>query len=186
MAKIKKMMELEENGDEQQFFPQTHADAVLDLHEYLKKYVIPGAINGKDGKDGTNGLSAYDIAVLQGFQGTATDWIRSLKGDKGDKGDKGEVGATGPRGLTGETGPQGIQGPKGDTGATGARGPQGIQGPKGDKGERGDSGVIVPVNGFFTLTVDKDGNLWSVSSGSEAPMFSLDDDGSLYYVTNTE
>lgn len=36
MAKIKKMMELEENGDEQQFFPQTHADAVLDLHEYLK------------------------------------------------------------------------------------------------------------------------------------------------------
>ena len=47
MAKIKKMMELEENGDEQQFFPQTHADAVLDLHEYLKKYVIPGAINGK-------------------------------------------------------------------------------------------------------------------------------------------
>ncbi len=40
MAKIKKMMELEENGDERQFFPQTHADAVLDLHDYLKKYVI--------------------------------------------------------------------------------------------------------------------------------------------------
>ena len=92
MAKIKKMMELEENGDEQQFFPQKHADAVLDLHEYLKQYVIPGAINGKDGRDGTNGLSAYDIAVVQGFKGTATEWINSLKGDKGD------TGAQGPKG----------------------------------------------------------------------------------------
>ena len=163
MAKIKKMMELEENGDEQQFFPQTHADAVLDLHEYLKKYVIPGAINGKDGKDGTNGLSAYDIAAIQGFQGTATDWIRSLKGDKGDKGDRGEVGATG---------------------AAGARGPQGIQGLQGPKGERGDSGVTVPANGFFTMTVDANGDLWAVSSGSDAPEFSLDSDGNLYYVTN--
>ena len=163
MAKIKKMMELEENGDEQQFFPQTHADAVLDLHDYLKKYVIPGAVNGKDGRDGTNGLSAYDIAVIQGFKGTATDWIRSLKGDKGDKGDRGEVGATG---------------------TAGARGPQGIQGLQGPKGERGDSGVTVPANGFFTLTVDANGDLWAVSSGSDAPEFSLDSDGNLYYVTN--
>lgn len=172
MVKIKKMMELEENGDEQQFFPQTHADAVLDLHEYLKKYVIPGAVNGKDGKDGTNGLSAYDIAVIQGFKGTATDWIRSLKGDKGDKGDKGATGA------------QGVKGDTGATGTAGARGPQGIQGLQGPKGERGDSGVTVPANGFFTLTVDANGDLWAVSSGSDAPEFSLDSDGNLYYVTN--
>lgn len=66
MVKIKKMMELEENGDEQQFFPQTHADAVLDLHEYLKKYVIPGAINGKDGKDGMTGPTGSNIIKYDG------------------------------------------------------------------------------------------------------------------------
>lgn len=147
MAKIKKMMELEENGDEQQFFPQTHADAVLDLHEYLKKYVIPGAVNGKDGKDGTNGLSAYDIAVIQGFKGTATEWINSLKGDKGPAGVAPTIGSNGnwvingvdsgkpSRGATGSAGATPTIGSNGNwfiNGVDSGKPSRGVQGDKGD------------------------------------------------------
>jgi hypothetical protein len=37
--------------------------------------------NGADGKDGRDGLSAYEIAVENGFEGTAAEWIASLKGN---------------------------------------------------------------------------------------------------------
>lgn len=133
-----------------------------------------------------------------------------VKGEQGPMGAQGPVGATGaagatgpqgPKGATGATGPQGPQGPagatgaKGATGATGAtgpqgvkgtqgeRGPQGIQGPKGEKGERGDSGVTAPLSGFFSLTVDAEGNLWAhAADGASAPPFSYDaDTGELYY-----
>ena len=133
-----------------------------------------------------------------------------VKGEQGPTGAQGPVGATGaagatgpqgPKGATGATGPQGVQGATGATGATGAkgatgttgpqgvkgeqgeRGPQGIQGPKGEKGERGDSGVTVPLSGFFSLTVDSDGNLWShVADGAAAPPLSYDPStGELYY-----
>ena len=133
-----------------------------------------------------------------------------VKGEQGPIGPQGPVGATGaagatgpqgPKGATGATGPQGPQGPAGATGAAGAkgatgatgpqgvkgeqgeRGPQGIQGPKGDKGEQGDSGVTAPLSGFFSLTVDAEGNLWAhAADGASAPPFSYDEDtGELYY-----
>ena len=133
-----------------------------------------------------------------------------VKGEQGPMGAQGPVGATGaagaagpqgPKGATGATGPQGPQGPAGATGAAGAkgatgatgpqgvkgtqgeRGPQGLQGPKGEKGERGDSGVTAPLSGFFSLTVDAEGNLWAhAADGASAPPFSYDaDTGELYY-----
>ena len=133
-----------------------------------------------------------------------------VKGEQGPMGAQGPVGATGaagstgpqgPKGATGATGPQGLQGPAGATGATGAkgatgpqgpqgvkgeqgeRGPQGIQGPRGEKGERGDSGVTAPLSGFFSLTVDSDGNLWAhAADGASAPPLSYDAaTGELYY-----
>lgn len=133
-----------------------------------------------------------------------------VKGEQGPIGPQGPVGATGaagatgpqgPKGATGATGPQGPQGPTGAAGATGARGatgatgpqgvkgeqgergPQGIQGPKGEKGARGDSGVTAPLSGFFSLTVDADGNLWAhAADGASAPPFAYDaDTGELYY-----
>lgn len=133
-----------------------------------------------------------------------------VKGEQGPIGPQGPIGATGaagaagpqgPAGATGATGPQGLQGPTGATGATGAkgatgatgpqgvkgeqgeRGPQGIQGPQGEKGDRGDSGVTAPLSGFFSLTVDADGNLWShVADGGAAPPLSYDPStGELYY-----
>lgn len=149
---------------------------------------------------GTGGYSL--IADMSGATG--------VKGEQGPMGAQGPVGATGaagatgpqgPKGATGATGPQGPQGPAGATGAAGAkgatgatgpqgvkgeqgeRGPQGIQGPKGEKGERGDSGVTAPLSGFFSLTVDAEGNLWAHAAEQAAePPFSYDaDTGELYY-----
>lgn len=76
-------------------------------------------------------------------------------------------------------GPPGIQGPKGDKGE---KGDQGDKGEKGDQGEKGESGITVPVNGFFTLAVDTDGNLWAYSAESgTTPEFEYDSDtGNLY------
>lgn len=113
-------------------------------------------------------------------------------GATGPQGPKGAVGATGPQGIQGATGATGATGAKGATGATGPqgvkgeqgeRGPQGIQGPKGEKGERGDSGVTAPLAGFFSLSVDSDGNLYAyVADGASAPPFSYDAaTGELYY-----
>ena len=169
------------------------------------------AVIGSDVEDPHNaelyvkGAGGYTlIADMSGAQG--------VKGEQGPIGPQGPVGATGaagatgpqgPKGATGATGPQGTQGPAGATGAAGAkgatgatgpqgvkgeqgeRGPQGIQGPKGEKGERGDSGVTAPLSGFFSLTVDADGNLWAhAADGASAPPLSYDPDtGELYYET---
>lgn len=50
---------------------------------------------------------------------------------------------------------------------------------------KGDSGVVAPANGFFTMSVDEDGNLYAHTSGSgEAPEFEYDAaTGNLYFVT---
>lgn len=76
-------------------------------------------------------------------------------------------------------GPPGIQGPKGDKGE---KGNPGEKGEKGDPGEKGESGITVPVNGFFTLAVDSDGNLWAYSAESgTTPEFEYDSaTGNLY------
>ena len=60
--------------------------------------------NGINGVNGINGKSAFEIAVLNGFSGTESDWILSLKGQKGD------VGATGAQGIQGIQGIQGLSG----------------------------------------------------------------------------
>lgn len=111
------------------------------------------------------------------------------RGPQGAQGKKGDTGPQGPKGDTGQQGPTGPEGMKGDTGAAGAqgpqgdRGPQGIQGPKGDKGDPGESGVTTPADGFFTMSVDTDGNLWAhYAPAGEAPPFRYDTaTGDLYY-----
>lgn len=85
-------------------------------------------------------------------------------------------------------GPQGAQGPKGEKGDTGDQGPKGEKGEKGDKGDTGESGITSPISGFFTLSVDADGNLWSYSAdGSTSPDFEYEaDTGNLYIVQEVE
>lgn len=52
---------------------------------------------------------------------------------------------------------------------------------------KGESGVIAPVNGFFTMTVDEEGNLYAISSGGNVPEFEYDPDtGDLYFITSEE
>ena len=133
-------------------------------------------VKGEQGPTGPQGpVGATGAAGSTGPQGPKG--ATGATGAQGIQGATGATGATGPKGATGPTGPQGVKGEQGE------RGPQGVQGPKGEKGERGDSGVTVPLSGFFSLTVDADGNLWShVADGAAAPPLSYDQStGELYY-----
>lgn len=133
-------------------------------------------VKGEQGPTGPQGpVGATGAAGSTGPQGPKG--ATGATGAQGIQGATGATGATGPKGAAGPTGPQGVKGEQGE------RGPQGVQGPKGEKGERGDSGVTVPLSGFFSLTVDADGNLWShVADGAAAPPLSYDQStGELYY-----
>ncbi len=133
-------------------------------------------VKGEQGPVGAQGpAGATGAAGSTGPQGPKG--ATGATGAQGIQGATGATGATGPKGATGPTGPQGVKGEQGE------RGPQGVQGPKGEKGERGDSGVTVPLSGFFSLTVDADGNLWShVADGAAGPPLSYDQStGELYY-----
>ena len=104
-----------------------------------------------------------------------------IQGPQGERGEKGEQGLQGAMGPTGATGPQGEQGIQG---AAGADGEKGEKGEKGDQGDKGESGITTPVNGFFTLSVDADGNLWAYSAeDGTTPDFEYDSaTGNLYVV----
>lgn len=77
-----------------------------------------------------------------------------------------------------------FKGDKGDTGEQGPKGDTGEQGTKGEKGDTGESGIVTPVNGFFTLSVDSEGNLWAYSAGDGTTLdFEYDSEtGNLYVV----
>ena len=133
-------------------------------------------VKGEQGPMGAQGpVGATGAAGATGPQGPKG--ATGATGPQGPKGETGATGATGAKGATGPTGPQGVKGEQGE------RGPQGIQGPQGPKGERGDSGVTVPLSGFFSLTVDSNGDLWShVADGAAAPPLSYNPStGELYY-----
>ena len=88
---------------------------------------------------------------------------------------------TAPRG---KQGPRGADGKKGDKGEQGPQGEQGLQGPIGEQGPQGESGVTTPINGFFTLSVDDNGDLWAHSAvENEVPQFEYTEEtGDLFIV----
>lgn len=53
---------------------------------------------------GDPGKSAYEIAVEEGFSGTASEWLASLKGGPGEKGKDGQDGVDGKNGTNGKDG----------------------------------------------------------------------------------
>jgi hypothetical protein len=116
----------------------------------------------------------------------APQGLQGIRGEKGDKGDAGAIGAAGPQGPTGSTGPQGPTGPQGATGPQGRQGiqgSQGIQGPQGEKGDKGDSGVSAPSNGFFTLSMEGDGDLYvNYPDNTNPPSFVWDSESGNLYV----
>ena len=125
--------------------------------------------NNGGGGSGTAGKSAYEIAVDNGFVGTETEWLESLKGAKGTNGATFTpyVSSSGELSWTND----------GDK-----KNPATVN-IKGSKGDRGDSGVTTPINGFFTMYVDGDGNLWVLSEDDLTNTFEYDaETGNLYFV----
>ena len=122
--------------------------------------------NGELGGSGTAGKSAYEIAVDNGFVGTETEWLESLKGADGTT-------------FTPSVSKEGNLSWNNDNGK---ENPATVN-IKGAKGDRGDSGVTTPINGFFTMYVDEDGNLWVLSEDDLTNTFEYDEaTGNLYFV----
>ena len=63
-----------------------------DLSQQLKQQVTVAVANGLKGDKGDDGLSAYQIAVINGYKGSQTEWLASLVGETGLKGDTGDPG----------------------------------------------------------------------------------------------
>ena len=149
------------------------------------------------GGSGTAGKSAYEIAVDNGFVGTETEWLESLKGADGADGVTPHIDSTTKNWHIGavDTGilAEGTEGTtftpyvssSGELSWTndGDKENPATVNIKGVKGDRGDSGVTTPINGFFTMYVDGDGNLWVLSEDDLTNTFEYDaETGNLYFV----
>ena len=86
----------------------------LDLYTQLLKKLseMQAGANGKDGR------SAYEIAIENGFVGTAAEWLESLKGRDGIDGKDGKDGADGLPGKDGTNGKDGKDGRDGKDGVS--------------------------------------------------------------------
>ena len=168
----------------------------LDNDTNLQKAIDDGLIGGGGGS-GTAGKSAYEIAVDNGFVGTETEWLESLKGADGADGVTPHIDSTTKNWHIGavDTGilAEGTEGTTftpsvSATGDLSWSNDDGKENPatvniKGAKGDRGDSGVTTPINGFFTMYVDGDGNLWVLSEDDLTNTFEYDEvTGNLYFV----
>ena len=158
-----------ENNPEEIIYPETSADMIVDLNDYVKQ----NALRGPQGPKGDTGAT----------------------GPQGPQGPQGVQGIQGPQGVPGEDGTSfqivahvdtqedlptassvylgraysvglsepydvyvceeyengliwlnhgSIQGPRGETGAQGPQGPQGEPGPQGPQGPKGDTGATGP------------------------------------------
>ena len=85
-----------------------------DLYTQLLKKLseMQTGANGKDGR------SAYEIAIENGFVGTAAEWLESLKGKDGIDGKDGKDGADGLPGKDGTNGKDGRDGIDGKDGVS--------------------------------------------------------------------
>ena len=150
-------------------FPAAYAkDIEFDDGKNLQEKLNNGELGGGGGS-GAAGKSAYEIAVDNGFVGTETEWLESLKGAEGINGATFTpyVSSSGELSWTND----------GDK-----KNPATVN-IKGSKGDRGDSGVTTPINGFFTMYVDGDGNLWVLSEDDLTNTFEYDaETGNLYFV----
>ena len=93
-----------------------------DLYTQLLKKLseMQAGANGKDGR------SAYEIAIENGFVGTAAEWLESLKGRDGIDGKDGLPGKDGKDGLPGKDGTNGKDGLPGKDGRDGRDGKDGF------------------------------------------------------------
>lgn len=126
----------------------------LDTHDYTESAIpLPEVDKGPPG--GYYTPSVADDGTLT-WAASQTDMPPVPQANiRGPQGEQGPPGAAGPAGKDGAQGPQGPQGPAGADGAPGPAGEDGSEGPPGPAGE---------VGGYYTPTVDGDGNLsWTGS-----------------------
>lgn len=108
MLENKKIIELESPSGKFIYVKGSKVDCEISIIEEVSTIIV-----GPDGK------SAYDVAVLNGFSGSESQWLASLKGVKGDTGAKGDTGLKGDKGDPGTNGSNGAKGDKGDPGRDG-------------------------------------------------------------------
>lgn len=94
---------------------------------------------GKTGDTGETGKSAYEMAKLNGYTGTVTEWLASLKGADGKDGATGAAGKDGKTGANGKSAYE-IAVEQGYTG-TEAEWIGSLKGKQGEKGETGKDGA---------------------------------------------
>ena len=145
-----------------------------------------------------------EIPAIIGKQGEAFTYedftpeqLAELKGEKGDPGYtpvKGKDYFDGAAGYTPQKGVDYFDGDKGDDGVSATHSWNGTTltvksasgtssaDLKGEKGDTGESGVVTPVGGFYTLSVDADGNLWVTSEDGNTPDFEYDSESGNLYV----
>lgn len=107
MTEVSKLMRTNADGTEAQIYPETHAEAVLNLESYIASHgggTGSAGSKGDKGDKGDAGLSAYQVAVQNGYTGTEAVWLTTLKGATGPQGAAGAKGATGDKGATGAAG----------------------------------------------------------------------------------
>lgn len=172
--------------------------------------------DGEDGKDGTDGFSPIVGVSKEGKVTTLTltdkDGVKSATINDGADGKTPVKGVDYFDGAPGYTPQKGIDYVDGEDGeactvksvtesnedggenvVTFSDGKtltvkNGKEGKQGERGLQGQSGVVAPVSGFFTLTVDENGDLYALTAeGSEAPAFEYDETtGNLYFITEGE
>ena len=104
MTEIDKIMVDDGNGGQKQIYPQSHAEAIIDLEKFIKAHGGGSGGTGEKGEKGNPGLSAYEVAQENGYTGTEKEWLASLKGATGAKGADGKNGADGKQGPAGKDG----------------------------------------------------------------------------------
>lgn len=151
----------------------------------------PQGLQGETGPQGPEGPRGE--TGPQGPQGPQGD-----PGEQGPAGPQGETGPAGPQGPEGPQGEPGIQGERGPQGETGPQGPQGEPGfgvpqptlsdagkvpvvnaegtgytlgemPTGGGGETGQPGADGEDGGYYTPSVDSEGNLSWTASKADMP-----------------
>lgn len=89
LSRYVKKSELPPQPDLTSFETKENAERIYATKEEVSEIqLIPG-------RDGKNGKSAYEIAQVNGFQGTESEWLQSLKGENGARGEKGDRGQEG-------------------------------------------------------------------------------------------
>lgn len=130
-----------------------------------------------------SGTSSMDLKGDKGdpfvYSDFTNEQLDSLKGAKGDKGNSGYTPVKGQDYFDGVSVTHRWNGTELEV--TSASGTTSAD-LKGAKGDRGDSGVTTPVNGFYTMSVDENGNLYVVSADDGVtPNFEYDStSGNLY------